>query len=197
MVFDFADPGEVAAQPGGRYKTLRSRLYLGPAEIPCYAGDTNPLCDRDVALQRVEDLYGRWAASLPDGFLNQCGSTPADYADMTDGTAWSTCDLPIRSPGRITSVTAHMHELGLSFRMTLNPDTPDELILLDIPDWSFDWQFGYEPVDDIVITRRDTVRIECRWNRERAPYEAVGYILWAEGTGDEMCYSAITTAPIE
>jgi len=68
-------------------------------------------------------------------------------------------------------------------------------VLLDIPDWDFDWQFGYSPVDDIVIERGDIVRVECSWGRDRAPYEAVGYILWAEGTGDEMCYSSIATAP--
>ncbi len=196
MVFDLASDAEVAAQPGGRYRTLRGALYLGPAEIPCYEGDTEPLCDRDAALQRVEQLYGAFAAALPDAFLNRCGSTPADYADMTDGTAWSSCDLPVTNPGRITSVTGHMHELGLAFRMTLNPDTAEELILLDIPDWSFEWQFGYRPVDDIVIDADDVIRVECSWNRERAPYEAVGYVLWAEGTGDEMCYSSITTAPL-
>ena len=75
-------------------------------------------------------------------------------------------------------------------------DTDEELILLDIPDWDFEWQLGYQPVDDIVIDRNDVIRIDCGWNRERAPYEAVGYILWSDGTGDEMCYSSITTAPV-
>ncbi len=197
MVFDLASEKEIAAQPGGGYRTLRSALYLGPAEIPCYDGDPDPLCDRAVALERVEELYGAFAAQLPDAFLRQCGSSPDDYAHMTGGTAWSSCDLPVTNPGRITSVSAHMHELGLAFRMTLNPGTAEELVLLDIPDWSFEWQFGYRPVDEIVLDGDDVIRVECSWNRERAPYEAVGYILWAEGTGDEMCYSSITTAPLE
>lgn len=194
MVFDLASPEELAAVDG-QFKTLRGALYLGPAEIPCYAGDTNPLCDRDAALQRVFELYGNRARFIPDFMLAQCDATPADYVDMTDGTAWSTCDLKVRNPGRIHSLGAHMHELGLAFRMTLNPDTPDGLILLDIPDWDFEWQFGYQPVDDIWITKDDVIRVECTWNRERAPYDAEGYVLWAEGTGDEMCYSGITTAP--
>ncbi len=191
---DLASDEEIEAV-GGEFKTLRGQLYLGPAEIPCYAGDTHPLCDRDAAVARVQELYGQFIGGLPNYFLWQCGSTPEDYAHMDQGDAWSTCDLPVKNPGRIVSVTGHMHELGASIRLTLNPDTPEERILLDIPDWDFEWQFGYRPVEDIVIDTDDIIRVDCSWNRERAPYEAVGYVLWSDGTGDEMCYSNITTAP--
>lgn len=191
-VLDLATEEEIAAA-GGSFKSQRGALYLGPAELPCYAGDTHPLCDRDAAVQRVADLYGTRQGFLPDYFLQQCNARVSDFEDMTEGTSWSTCDLSVKNPGVIASLGAHMHELGLAFRMTLNPDTPDEQILLDIPDWDFGWQFRYEPVDEIVIKRSDTIRIECSWNRERAPYEAVGWIVWSDGTGDEMCYSSITT----
>lgn len=196
MVFDLASPEQIAAQPGGRYKSLESALYLGPAEIPCYEGDTHPLCDRDAAKERLQELYGPWPAGFSDAFLRRCGSTPEDYAHMTDGTASSSCDLPVVHAGRIVSVAAHMHELGWKFTMTLNPDTPEERILLDIDDWDFEWQFGYRPVEEIEIDRSDVIRVECTWNRERAPYDAVGYVLWSDGTADEMCYSSIVTAPI-
>lgn len=196
MVFDLASPAEIEAN-GGSFAQLTSQLYLGAAEIPCTEGDTHPLCDRDAALDRVEDLYGPFGRSLAEALTRQCGYAPEDFVDMNQGEAWSSCDLAVGNPGRIVSIGAHMHELGQSLRMTLHPDTPDEVVLLDIPDWSFEWQFGYSPVDDIVIERGDIVRVECRWGRDRAPYEAVGYILWAEGTGDEMCYTSITTAPGE
>lgn len=192
---DLASDEEIAAA-GGSFKTLTDELYLGPAEIPCYEGDPEPLCDRDLARERVRSLYGPGVGAFADAFLQQCGARPQDFAAMTNGDAWSTCDLPVSNPGRITSVLAHMHELGSSIRLTLNPDTPEERILLDIPDWDFDWQFNYRPTEEIIIDTGDTIRIDCAWNRERAPYEAVGYILWSDGTGDEMCYSSITTAPV-
>ncbi len=194
-VLDLASDEQVAATEGG-YRALQGQLYLGPAEIPCRTDDTNPLCDRAAAIERVRSLYGDFVAGLPDLFLAQCGTSPADYAAMTDGNASSTCDLPVRNPGRIMSLTGHMHELGASIRLTLDPDTPDERILLDIPDWDFEWQYNYRPVDDVVLEAGDVIRIDCSWNRDRAPYEANGYILWADGTGDEMCYSNITTAPV-
>ncbi len=195
-VLDLASDDEIEAA-GGAFDELTGQLYLGPAEIPCYEGDPEPLCDRTKALERVRTLYGDFIGSVPDLLNMACGVTAADFAGMTDGNASSTCDLPVGNPGRIVSLTGHMHELGQSVRITLNPDTPDEQILLDIPDWDFEWQFHYRPVDDIVIERDDVIRVDCGWNRERAPYEAVGYILWADGTSDEMCYTSITTAPID
>ncbi len=193
---DLASDDEIAAA-GGSFKILTDALYLGPAEIPCYEGDTDPLCDRQAAITRVRSLYGPLVGALPDFFMLQCRASVDDFAAMTNGDAWSTCDLPVSNPGRITSVFGHMHELGASIRLTLNPDSPDERVLLDIPDWDFEWQLNYRPVDDIVIKRGDTIRVDCAWNRERAPYEAVGYIVWSDGTGDEMCYSSITTAPVD
>lgn len=193
-VLSLASDEEIAAN-GGWFKNHTGALYLGPAEIPCYEGDTDPLCDRDVALARVTELYGDFIGALPNFFLNRCGAKVEDFAHMTDGNASSTCDLPVTNPGRIYSVTGHMHELGKSIRLTLNPDTPEEKILLDIPDWDFEWQLGYRPIEDIYIDEDDIIRVDCSWNRERAPYEAVGYILWSDGTGDEMCYSGISTDP--
>lgn len=193
---DLASDDELAAA-GGSFESLTDALYLGPAEIPCYEGDTEPLCDRRAAIERVRSLYGPLVGAFPDFFMQQCGAEPSDFAAMTEGDAWSRCDLPVSNPGRITSVFGHMHELGASIRLTLNPDTTEEQILLDIPDWDFEWQLSYRPLDDIIIERGDTVRVECAWNRERAPYEAVGYIVWSDGTGDEMCYSSITTAPLD
>ncbi len=192
---DLASDDEIAAV-GGSFEVLTDALYLGPAEIPCYEDDTEPLCDRAAAAERVRSLYGPMVGVFADLFMAQCGSSVEDFAAMTNGDAWSTCDLAVRNPGRITNVFGHMHELGSSIRLTLNPDTPEERILLDIPDWDFEWQLNYRPVDDIVINSGDIIRVDCAWNRERAPYDAVGYILWSDGTGDEMCYSSITTAPL-
>ncbi|MFV2039546.1 MAG: hypothetical protein ACC660_04835, partial [Acidimicrobiales bacterium] len=64
MVFDLASDEDLSAV-GGEYKTLDGALYLGPAEIPCVEGDTNPLCDRGAALDRVEELFGGFGRALP------------------------------------------------------------------------------------------------------------------------------------
>lgn len=169
--------------------------YLTPAEIPCSTDEEGPLCDRDVIanLRRVE--FGQ----LPADFINaSCGVTPASFAHMTDGVAWSSCDRVVQEPGEIVSVLGHMHDLGAQYRMTLNPGTDREKILLDIPDWDYDWQYSYRPVETIELQIGDVLRFECTWERSRRdPNLAPAYVLWSYGSDDEMCFSSVTTRPLK
>jgi len=195
MVLDFASQTEVDAA-GGSLAPVDNAVYIGPAEIPCRSDEQGPLCARSAALDQAREKYGIVAGFIPDFVLDQCGQQASDYAQMTSGVASSSCDLPVQQEGRIVSIFGHLHELGAAIRLTLNPDTPDETVLLDIPTWSFEWQLGYTPSDNIVIDRNDTLRIECWWDRSLAHNDEPRYILWAEGTGDEMCYSAISTVAV-
>jgi len=194
LVIDVASD-EVIEANGGTLDPVELTLYLGPAEIPCSTEETGPLCDRDAAIADLSARTGTLGGFAANGLMALCGASPDDFAEMTNGIASSTCDLPA-TPGRIVSVWGHEHEIGASFKMTLNPDTPDEKVLLDIPNWDFDWQLNYAPVEDIVLERTDVIRVECTWDRARLPDDAEPrYVLWAEGTDDEMCYSQIVTRP--
>jgi mono/diheme cytochrome c family protein len=194
LVADFASD-EVIAAAGGQLEPIDLTLYVGPVEIPCSTDQSGPLCDRTAAQQDAAARIGVGAASLSDGLLRRCGTTAADYAGMVDGKASSTCDQPA-TPGQVVSIWGHMHELGSSYRMTLNPGTPEEKVLLDIPKWSFDWQLNYSPVEDIVLDSDDVIRVECSYDRSLAEHgEEPRYIMWSEATNDEMCYSQIVTRP--
>lgn len=170
--------------------------YLAPAEIPCEEGETAPRCDRDVELDVVEEQYGPIGPAIADGLHGLCGTTPEELAHLEDGVARASCDHRVRSGGAgpVLAVLGHMHEIGKSYRMTLNPGTPEETILLDIPRWDFDWQFNYALDEDIVLEPGDTIRVECSWDRALVKEgEEPHYITWAEGTEDEMCFSTVAT----
>jgi len=185
LLVDYADPGadldELFVVP-----------YVGPAEIPCASWEEGPLCDRDAALEAALAKYGR-AGVQADGINRLCRVTPADFAAMTDGIAESSCDLPLYGFGEIVGVLGHQHEIGRSFRMTLNPGRDNELILLDIPEWDFDWQYNYELAEPVEARSGGTVRIECSWDRSlRDASLEPAYVLWADGTNDEMCFATVT-----
>ena len=166
--------------------------FVAPAEIPCASDEEGPLCDRDAAMAEAIERYGHEGVQA-DGMLLVCRQSASDFAHMTDGVASASCDLPARARGTIVSVLGHEHELGASFRMTLNPGDDDEVVLLDIPKWDFDWQLNYYPVEDIDLSPSDIVRVECSWDRSlRDPTLEPSYVLWADGTNDEMCFSTIT-----
>ena len=169
--------------------------YLTPAEIPCGPGESAPVCERAAVAARSQAEFG----TVPPDLINAlCGVTPESFASMTTGVASSSCDLPVRTPGEIVSVLGHMHALGATYRMTLNPDTPDALVLLDIPDWDYDWQYNYRPADSIVLERGDVLRFECSWDRSRRdPSLEPAYVLWSLGSDDEMCFSTVVTRPVD
>jgi hypothetical protein len=194
LVVDFADDATIAAA-GGKLAPISLQLYLGPAEIPCSTNQVGPLCDRTAAIAKLVERYGPFTGYLADGLVASCGAKLTDFATMTSGVASSKCDHPAE-PGEIISIWGHEHELGATFRMTLNPGKPDEKVLLDIPRWAFEWQLNYTPVDKVVLKPDDVIRVECSWDRSRAPAgKDPRYIVWAEGTNDEMCFSQIITRP--
>ena len=194
IVLQTATEDEVAA---GMIRITGS-AYTTPAEMPCTPDEIAtgaPLCDRNAVLEELAGLYGPTAAFLPDAMIRMCGGSLSDYDQLVGTVAHSSCDLPARNTGTIFSVLGHMHEFGMSYRMALHPDTPEERILLDIPTWSFEWQLAYEPVEDIRIERGDLVRFECWWDRSFVHLEEPRYVTWNEGTVDEMCYSSIRVIP--
>lgn len=170
---------------------------LGPVELPCAPADQDaPLCDRDAAIADNVRLYGPSGAGNESGLLMLCGQTAEQVAASFDGNSSSTrCDHVVPEDGTIVAVLGHMHTLGETFRMTLDPGTDDEQILLDIPDWSFDWQMNYALAKPIHVKAGQPLQLDCSWDRRRDPLREPKYIVFAEGTEDEMCFGTYALIP--
>ncbi|MGZ6962672.1 MAG: YceI family protein [Acidimicrobiia bacterium] len=169
---------------------------IGPVEIPCMPGVTAPLCDRDKALVEAARLYGPAGSFIEPGLLGLCGKTAAQLAaTFKDGIAHSSCDTKVPMSGTIVGTLGHMHTLGKTFRFTLDPDTAKPTVLLDIPNWNFDWQMNYELKKPIHVEAGQTIRMECSWDRSLEPNRAPKYIVFAEGTEDEMCFGTYAIIP--
>ena len=122
-----------------------------------------------------------------------CGS-PVDPGPV------QTCTRRVPRPMQVLGVAGHMHLLGKSIEITANPGTPEERTLLDIPVWDFDNQ-GSQPIDPVHLDAGDTVRVTCQhqqWLRDRLPAFATQredrYVMWAEGSTDEMCLGMLSVA---
>jgi hypothetical protein len=170
-------------------QALQTMLMPGPVELACAKGERGRLCDRNEALFDLSRKYGSDAALFPAGLLILCrggATTPRP-------SAVSTCDRRISTPTTIRVVAGHMHLLGASIRLELNPGTPRAKVLLDIPRWDFHWQNAYTLAGPVKAAPGDVVRVTCRHDvRKRAAGEhglprTPRYVLWGEGTTDEMC----------
>jgi hypothetical protein len=168
---------------------VRTVLLPAPVELACAKGERGRLCNRTEALSELSRKYGSTAAFVPAGLLLLCGRSSANVAPSPV----SRCDRRIEAPTRILAAAGHMHLLGASIRLELNPGTPRARVLLDIPRWDFHWQSAYTLATPIEARPGDLVRVTCRHDVTRRHHGARGvpatprYILWGEGTTDEMC----------
>jgi hypothetical protein len=166
---------------------LETVLLPGPVELACAKGDQARLCDRNEALFDLARKYGSGAAFTPAGLLILCRGNAANPKPS----AVSRCDRRISTPTTIHVAAGHMHLLGASIRVELNPGTPRSKVLLDIPRWDFHWQNAYTLVRAVEASPGDVVRVTCRHDVSKRGTDgspaAPRYVLWGEGTTDEMC----------
>ncbi len=162
-----------------------------PVEIPCPSGIEGPQCERENAIKRIAELYGEELSELPDKRLRRCRQTLDDYAGNTGENARTFCDYPspFAEPLTVYGVLGHMHELGRSFRMELNPGGDNSLLLLDIPRWDFHWQDRYQFIEPVQIAFGSTLRMSCTWDNSLS--DDPRYVVWGEGTSDEMCFGTV------
>lgn len=179
-----------------RSSLLTVRTLIGPVELPCPTGASGPLCDREAALRDVAERFGPFAPSIANGLHQRCNSTPDAVAATFDGSSGTTtCDFTVYESGELIGMLGHMHEIGSAFRLSLNRPGASEKVLLDIPVWNFGWQLGYSPAEPLRLEMGDVLRVTCRFDRNLRHESEPAWIVFAEGTNDEMCYSSLTLRP--
>jgi hypothetical protein len=94
-----------------------------------------------------------------------------------------------------------MHLLGREIALVANEGTPQEQVLLDIDEWDFDNQ-GARPLSEPVdLDAGDTITVTCTHDAKlRRLLPALAdteprYIVWGDGTTDEMCLGILTVTP--
>jgi hypothetical protein len=170
---------------------LSTYLLPAPVELPCPAGVTGTRCTREAAYNAELKQYGADAAVLPIGLLYLCHETLQQAQGAT-----STCARTVNRSLRIYGVAGHMHLRGVDIRIELNGQT-----LLHIPHWSFHWQDAYYLEQPVDASPGDTLRVTCRFDNSTSHQPIVNgkplqprYVLWGEGTTDEMCLGLLQVA---
>jgi hypothetical protein len=182
---------------------LETQLYAAPVELPCPDGVSGPQCSRQKTLQDEVDKYGASAAFVPAGLLKLCNQTLADYPQSVGvGTSIpTTCDRAITQKETIYGVAGHMHLRGRDISVVLDPGTAKEQTLLHIPAWVFHWQDVYYLKQPVTIGPGDTVRVRCTFDNSKDGQPVIGakqltprYVLWGEGSTDEMCLAMLSVS---
>jgi hypothetical protein len=177
---------------------LHLDLMLAPPDVPCPANVTGPLCDRAAALANQGKRFGSNAVDYVNGIEELCGNDPA-APPVGNSTS---CTSTVGSSGYIVRSQVHMHLLGTSFTMVLNPGTPQAVTVLDVAHYNFHNQKAYTPTSPIPIHAGDTIRITCTYDAQLAqelpslrkvqPH----FVTWGDGSSDEMCIGLAWTAKV-
>jgi hypothetical protein len=172
---------------------LHTFLLPAPVELPCRPDHSDgPLCDRDAAAIDVHKRFGE--AGNTNTFLHILCGTDVVPSETTS------CTRPISRGMTVIGAAGHMHLLGRKISIESNPGTDRAKTLLRIPVWDFDNQ-GSKPVDPVHLDAGDTIRVTCQhqqWLRDKLPAFASQredrYVMWAEGSTDEMCLGLLQVA---
>lgn len=178
----------------GNVNELKIMLIAAPIEVACGANESGPLCNRAAALKDLTKRTSEKAALQETGLLAICGKDPRNPV----ANPISECNEKIKSNRKIYGSTPHMHQLGTKVSVWhTSAATKMRTNLSDRSQWNFDNQTTDWLATPIDAKSGDTVSISCTFDvglRSLLPmYRDVSpnYIVWGEGTRDEMCLGII------
>ena len=177
----------VVPQAGSKLAPLRTMLLPAPVELACRAGERGRLCDRNASLADLAKRHGTQAAFVTMGLLRFCDRDPA----APRAAATTTCRLRFDEPLTIHAAAGHMHLLGRSVKLELNPGTSSARTILSIPRWDFHDQRLYALAPRATVAAGDTLRVTCVHDQRLRRLGPPRYVLWGEGTSDEMCLGVV------
>jgi hypothetical protein len=174
---------------------LDTMPLAAPVELPCAPGDSGPLCERAAAVDDVIARFGAEVGRTADRLLTRCG-----YDAPKPGST-QTCDTPAPDGVTVYATRGHMHLLGRSIKVELNPGSVRARTLLDVAEFDFDDQALHILPEPVALQAGDVLRTTCTFDaglRQRLPQLRdlpARYVVWGEGTADEMCAPLLTVSP--
>ncbi|WP_030527995.1 hypothetical protein [Phycicoccus jejuensis] len=178
----------VSEAAGSRKKALDTMLLPAPVELPCRENRTAGLCARVVSVADVSRRFEERPATA-DLLHLLCGP-------VVPGPVQS-CTRTVREKGTIRAVAGHMHLLGRSITVDVDKGTDRARRVLDIASWDFDDQGSIPLEKPVGVAPGDRITVTCRHDqalRDLLPAFAgqkERYVVWGEGTTDEMCLGIV------
>ncbi|QFZ17762.1 monooxygenase [Saccharothrix syringae] len=166
-----------------------------PTDLPCAADESGPLCDRAASIADVTKRFGAEVGATADEQLEECGQSAPKPGDT------QTCDHEVSEPVTLFAGFGHMHLLGRAIKVELNPGRPNAEVVLDVPQFDFDNQRLVKLPSPVEVGPGDTLRVTCTHDaglRKQLPQLSKlppRYVVWGDGTSDEMCTGIMTVSP--
>jgi hypothetical protein len=200
--------GDLPVLPRVELDTVPAAANLRPTSIQplvaipniaCPVGITGPLCNRTAELVNLNKRFGPYSTLFNAGVELICGENPANPPiGVTTSCTWK-----VRQAGYIIRAAPHMHLLGASLKITLNPGAADAETVLDVPHYDFDNQAAQNKTPWIKVTPGDRLQVSCTYNPKLAQQLPAlrrlppHFVTWGDGTSDEMCLGLAVEVPLD
>ncbi|HEX7305818.1 hypothetical protein [Lentzea sp.] len=177
-------------------RELDTSPLSAPTDLPCAADESGPLCDRAASIADVTKRFGEDTGGMADRQVQECNQGGAPKPGDTQ-----TCDHEVDEPMTLFAGFGHMHLLGRSIKVELNPGTPNAKVVLDVPQFDFDNQRLLKLPSPVDVNPGDKLRVTCTHDaklRKQLPQLSKlppRYVVWGDGTSDEMCTGIMTVSP--
>jgi hypothetical protein len=200
--------GDLPVHPRVQLDTVPASANLRPTSIqplvaipniPCPAGVTGALCNRTAELANLSKRFGPYINLFDAGVEQICGENPANPPTGVT----TSCTWKVRQAGYIVRAAPHMHLLGKSLKITLNPGTPHATTVLDVPNYDFNNQAAHDVTPWLRVSPGDKLQVTCTYNpklaqelpalRQLPPH----FVTWGDGTSDEMCLGLAVEVPLD
>ncbi len=171
----------------------RTLLLPAPVELPCGAGESGPLCDREAAVLDVMSRFGAPSGRTVAGLQILCDGSPS----APKAAATQTCARTLDRRIQVEAVAGHMHLLGQSIQVDLERADGSTRNLLDVPVYDFDDQKARKMSEPVTVRPGDRLRVTCTHDvglRQLIPELQKlppRYVVWGEGSTDEMCLGIV------
>ncbi len=199
--------GDLPVHPHVELDTVPASANLRPTSIqplvaipniPCPTGVTGPLCNRTAELANLSKRFGPYITLFDAGVEQICGENPANPPTGVT----TSCTWKVRQAGYIIRAAPHMHLLGSSLKITLNPGTVNAKTVLDVPNYDFNNQAAHNNTPWIKVTPGDRLQVSCTYRPELAQELPAlrsippHFVTWGDGTSDEMCLGLAVEVPL-
>jgi hypothetical protein len=175
-----------------KLRPLQTTLLPAAVELPCAPGESGQLCDREVAVLDVMHRFGSAAGATVAGLNLLCNAGRKPVAGPVQQ-----CDRRVSQAGIVYALGGHMHLLGRSIKVELNPGTPAAKTLLDVRFYNFHDQTTRVLPQPVAIRAGDNLRVTCthdaKLRRQLPELRALPprYVVWGDGSSDEMCLGIV------
>jgi hypothetical protein len=182
---------------GSHLQELESTKYVAPPDLPCPAGVTGPLCDRQASIADLVARTGPQAQELLDVIESVCAADhdPA-HPQMTGNLVTTTCTWTVDRTEHILGAVPHMHLLGQSESISLISGSTTT-VLAKVAHYNFDGQVSYPAPTGTYAHAGDKVQVTCTYDptlRQELPSLrklAPRFVTWGDGSSDEMCLGTV------